>query len=83
MFVADPLEGEDEVELAGVAGVFKAGCEVGEVEVAEGVEAVVDGDDDDVAAAGEAGSVVELGVDGAVGVRAAVDVDHDWSFLFV
>ena len=55
--VADPLEGEDEIELAGVSGVAeeiaeRGRSELGEVEVAEEVETVVEGDDDGVAATG-------------------------------
>ena len=56
--VANPLESGDNVQHAGGAGEgeIRAGLlrEVGE---SEDVEAVVDGDDDDILGSGEAGSV--------------------------
>jgi hypothetical protein len=82
------LEGEDEIELAGVAGVAEeiakwGGGEFGEVEVSEEVETVVEGDDDSIAATGETDAVVDGAVGGAGGVGSAVDVDEDGSLAMV
>jgi hypothetical protein len=71
------------VELACVSGLGVLGREVAEVEIAEGVEAVVDGDDHDIAAMHEAGSVVEVAVDGSVVVGAAVKIDKDGALAVV
>ena len=50
--VAHPAQREHEVEHAGVAGVGELGpAESAQIQVPERVQAVVDGDDDDVAAA--------------------------------
>ena len=83
--IADPCESKHQVELPGVAGVFEplSGEGFAEIHVAEGVETVVDANHDDIAAAGEAGAVVELRVGGAVRERAAVDVEHHGAFLAV
>ena len=48
-----------------------------EIEVAEEIEAVVEGDDDDVSAFGEADAIVDRTVAAAGGVGPAVDVDED------
>ncbi len=51
--VAHPLEREDQIELAGVARIDQiARSELGEMKIAERVQSMVDGDDDDVAACG-------------------------------
>jgi hypothetical protein len=86
--IADPLEGEDEIELADVAGVAEeiaewSRGELGEVEVAEEVEAVVEGDDYGVAAAGETEAIVDGAVGGAGGVGSAVNVDEYGTFAVV
>jgi hypothetical protein len=86
--VADPLEGEDEIELTDVAGVAEeitegGRGEFGEIEVAEEVETVVEGDDDGVAAAGETEAVVDGAVGGAGGVGTAVYVDEDGTLAIV
>ena len=73
--VAHPAQREHEVEHAGVArvGVFRAG-QFGEVQEAETIEPVVHRDDHDVAAPAQAHAVVEVAVDRAVVVGAAVKV---------
>ncbi len=55
----------------------------GEIEKAESVEAVVDGDDHDVAAMAQAFAVVERAVDRAVVVSAAVKVDQHRALAMV
>jgi hypothetical protein len=79
--VADPLEGEYEIELADVAGVAeeivgRGRGELREVEVAEEVEAVVESDDNDIATVGEADAIVDGTIGGAGGIGSAVDVDE-------
>jgi hypothetical protein len=86
--VADPVKGEDEIELTDVAGVAeeiaeRGGGEFGEVQVAEEVEAMVEGDDDGVAATGETEAFVDGAVGGAGGVGSAVDVDEDGTLAIV
>jgi hypothetical protein len=58
--VADPFESEDDIEHAGVAraGELFAAAEVVEMEKAEDVQAMIDGDNDNVAFAREVGPVV-------------------------
>ena len=76
--LADPLEGEDKIELAGVAAVGEvASADIGEVEVAEEIEAMVESDDYDVSALDEVDAVVDRAVAAAGGVGSAVDVDED------
>jgi hypothetical protein len=86
--VADPLECEYEVDLADVAGVAeeivgRGRAKLGEVEVAEEVEAVVESDDDYVSAAGQTDAIVDGTIGGAGGVGSAVDVDEDWALAIV
>ena len=57
--VAHPPESSDEVEHPGVpAQRERLAAELGQVQVAEGVEPMVDGDDDAVVLAGEVRAVV-------------------------
>ena len=46
--VANPAQGEDQIELPRIAAVGKAGIEPAEVEIAEGVEAMLNGHHHDV-----------------------------------
>src|SRR5690606_8464343 len=76
--VAHPREREHEVELAHVAGVREPGsAEALQVQVAERIQAMVDGDDDDVLRGRQPPPVVQRAGAGAVRVGAAVDVEHD------
>jgi len=75
--VADPLEGEDEVELADVSGCGILGREIAKVEIAEGVEPVVDCDDNDIAAMDQPRAVIEVARDSSIVVGSAVEVDED------
>src|SRR3546814_16416235 len=70
--LAHPVEGGDQVENPRVAGMGEAlAADVGEVQVAEDVEAVVDRDDDHVLARGEVGAVEArpVGRAGGAGAR--------------
>ena len=80
--VADPFEGGDEVGHADVDGIGISGAgDFGEVEEAEDIEAVVDGDLDDIMLAGHLGAFMggEF-IGGAEGEAAAVEIDHDGAF---
>ena len=82
--VADPFERGDNVEHAHVGGVGVLRTVVGEVEVAENVEAMVDADHDHVAAVGQAFAVVGWQLlSGAGGVAAAVQPEHDRTLAVV
>lgn len=73
-----PLQGEDQIQLPGIAGVVgAAGPNHGQGQIPEGVEAVVQGDDDRVAEAGEARAVCQGIAAVAVRVGAAMDVNKD------
>src|SRR5581483_341845 len=75
--VAHPLQGKDGVEHAGVAAAAELRpADIGEVQVAEGVEAVVDRDYDDVVAPGQVGAAVPAFGAGPGGETAAVQPDH-------
>ena len=76
--VVDPFQGRDHVGGAEVAGVLILLSEGGEVEIADAVETVVDGDDDHVAEFRQLHAVVRVEFDrGARRVSAAVEPDHD------
>src|SRR3546814_12304472 len=72
-----PLQRGDQVELPIVATVGKARIEPREIEIAERVEPVVDGDHDDIAARGELCAIVDRIGDAAGRVSAAVEIDQD------
>ncbi len=76
--VAHPGQCRYEVEHPGIARVGEVGAaEFGQVEVAEGVETMVHGDDDDVSAPAEACAVGVDFVARAARIRSAVEPDHD------
>src|SRR3546814_4627804 len=72
----DPSQRGDQVELPHIATVGKARIEPREIEIAERVEAVVDGDHDDIAARGELCAIVDRIGDAAGRIGAAVEIDH-------
>ena len=75
--VANPLEGEDQVELGGVARVREVGIELAEMEVSERAESMVERHRDDVLAQRDVASVRALPGAPADGEAAAVDPHHD------
>ncbi len=76
--VAHPFERGDEVEHPGIAGMRVAlAADIGEVQKAEDVEAMVDADHDDIAAPRQVGAVGHRAVARAVGEGAAMQPDHD------
>ena len=76
--VAHPFERRDQVEHAGIAGMGIAlAAKMGEVQMAEDVEAVVDGDHDDIAAPRQVGAVGDRAVRRAEVKRAAMQPHHD------
>ena len=82
--LAHPAQGVDQVQLADVTGVAQAFvAALAEIQVAERVEPVVDGDHDDIAAAAQVHAVVEGVRTGAVVVAAAVDVEQDGTLAAV
>jgi hypothetical protein len=86
--VANPLESKDEIELPCVAGVPEEIMdhlrrEVGEVEIAEEIEPMIQCDHDDVAAASETDAVVDRTVGGAGRVGSAVNIDQDGPLVTV
>ena len=82
--IAHPLEGQDQIELADIAGIDEIGrAELGEVEVSKRVQAMIDGDDDDVALAGETLAVGFDFVAGAARIGAAVEPHHDRALAVV
>ena len=75
--VAHPPEGGDEVEHPGVAADReRLAAELGQIQVAEGVEPMVDGDDDAVVLAGEVRAVVPPPRARAHAEPAAVDAEQ-------
>jgi hypothetical protein len=82
--VAHPLQGHDQVEIADIAAVGQVRpAQVGQVAVAEHVEPVVDGHHHHVAAPGQVDPVIERVRARAVGVGAAVHIDHHRPLLAV
>ena len=76
--VAHPFKGGDQIQQADVAGlrVFFA-TQFGQVQVAEHIEAMIDGDNDHVLFGRQVPAVVHLPVGGAGGVSAAVIPHHN------
>src|SRR5580704_135932 len=76
-----PFERENDVELADVAGVFVFFAVLREIEIADGAEAMIYGNEDDVVVAGEIFAVVGGMLLAAAGDEAtAVKPDHDGAF---
>jgi len=76
--VAHPLQGEHEVEQAGHARAGKVlATQVGQVQVAEGVQPVIEGDDHHVAPPAEGGAVVPAFRTGAGHESPTVEPHHD------
>ena len=74
--VMHPAQRLDDVELADIAAVGEAGIEVGQVEVAEGVEPVVHRDHDHVAPVRQPVADRVEAVRRAGGIAAAMQPDH-------
>ena len=74
--VAHPLQCQDQVELPDIAAIGKARVEPREIEIAQRVEAVVDGHDHHIAARRQRLPIVERIGDAAVRIGPAVDVEH-------
>ena len=76
--IAHPFQSQDDIEHAGVAGLRELlATEIGEVQIAEYVEAMVDGDDHDVVLKREIAAVIEhVAAAGAGRESAAVQPDH-------
>src|SRR5580698_11597511 len=82
--VAHPLERENDVHHADVAGVSKFFAELREIEMADGAEAMIERDEDDVAGAREAFAVVGGMLLSIAGDEsAAVKPDHDGTLCVV
>ena len=72
-----PLQGEDQVQLPHVSGILKlAPAELGQVEIAENVEAMIHADDYYVAAFAQPDPVGTRRIPGACGIAAAMEPDH-------
>ncbi len=79
--VAHPFERCDDVEVAQVAGVGVAlAAHAREVQVPDGAEPVIDGDDDNVVMSSQPRAVITHESTRAAGVAAAVQPDHDGAF---
>ena len=70
----DPFERKDQVKLTCIAA---AGEAIGQVEIAEDIEPVIDSDYDYIATFGEFCAVVKRVSDRAGRIGPAVDIDHD------
>ena len=78
--LAHPVQRVDQIQLASVAGVAQAFVAAfAQVEIAERVESVVDGDDDYIATAAQVRPVVQRMRAGAVVVATAMNVEKDRS----
>src|SRR5690348_8817920 len=76
-----PFERKNNVELADVAGVFEFFAVLREIEIADGAEAMIDGDEHDVVEAREIFAVVGGVLLAATSdVAAAVKPNHDGAF---
>ena len=73
ILLGDPAQGEALVEDAVIAGE----AELGDGQEAQGTQAVVQGDDHDIAGGGEVGAVVDGQRARAVDEGAAMEEDHD------
>ncbi|MNM77606.1 hypothetical protein D3C81_894660 [compost metagenome] len=73
-----PVQRLDQIELADIAGIGQClAAELGQIQVAEQVEAMVDGDDHHVAAPAQVAAVIQRVAARAVVVGAAVDIEQD------
>ena len=79
--VAHPLQSRQHIERAGIARVGELGTtDLGQMQMPEDIEPLIDAHDDDIVALGQIGSVEPGHVRGAVGKGAAVVPDHNGTF---
>ena len=82
--VADPFECLDDIGHSDVAGCSVFITEVGEVEMAQDIEPVVEGHDDDIVAAGKGPAVIGRPLLAVSAVEtAAVEPDHNRAFAAI